>query len=546
MRKRHNRILATTLALVLIGSLMGCSGKPAETTTETPTTTAEAKPTESAGTEAPAETTTAAEAAGITFPLADPVTMSMFAVSAGYTGAELPDVLAFQVAEQNTNVKWDVTSCLAADLGEKRGLLLSSGDYPDVLFKSFITHNEIEKYGFQGVLIPLNDLIDQYMPNLKKLLDERNAWQYITSSDGNIYSLPTLSRKSPATILLWQNMRWLDAVGMKEPTNMEELYQVLKAFKENDPNGNGKADEIPFEANNSVPPIYLFQYMMAMDFNTFCVLDPATDTIDYVARTDTYKEFLSWLAKFYEEGLLDKDCFSKTIDQQYAEGPSDVYGYFYSWSPSETVGAELSEGYDYMVMTPWGDNSVSSDAGVAEGAMVITDKCKNPEIAAAWADQFYSEEGGILSVMGVEDKTWKWREDGKWEYITGTEYGEDESTVRDNTTLQGSAYNPMAWPQTYYNDQYRDETNVSGSSEEKRISSLCAQPFPSLKLTEEESKRIVEINTDISDYIMEYLAEVTTGKKNLDETWDSYLSQLDSMGGAEYGQIYNDAYHRNK
>ena len=104
----------------------------------------------------------------------------------------------------------------------------------------------------------------------------------------------------------------------------------------------------------------------------------------------------------------------------------------------------------------------------------------------------------------------------------------------------------MAWPQTYYNDQYRDETNVSGSSEEKRISSLCAQPFPSVKLTEEESKRIVEINTDISDYIMEYLAEVTTGKKNLDETWDSYLSQLDSMGGAEYGQIYNDAYHRNK
>lgn len=68
----------------------------------------------------------------------------------------------------------------------------------------------------------------------------------------------------------------------------------------------------------------------------------------------------------------------------------------------------------------------------------------------------------------------------------------------------------------------------------------------SVKLTEEESKRIVEINTDISDYIMEYLAEVTTGKKNLDETWDSYLSQLDSMGGAEYGQIYNDAYHRNK
>lgn len=539
MRKRYNKILAAALALALTGSLIGCSGKTAETQADTaPSAALQPEGTQEAGSAAE----TAAEASGITFPLAEPVTMSMFAVSAGYTGAELPDVLAFQVAEENTNVKWEVTSCLPADLGDKRGLLLSSGDYPDVLFKSFITHNEIEKYGFQGVLLPLNDLIDQYMPNLKKLLDERDAWQYITSSDGNIYSLPTLSRRVPATILLWQNMRWLEAVGMDEPTNMEELYQVLKAFKEQDPNGNGKADEIPFEANNSVPPIYLFQYMLPMDYNTFCAVQ--NDEIVYVPRTETYKEFLSYLAKFYEEGLLDKDCFSKTIDQQYAEGPSDVYGYFYSWSPSETVGSELSQGYDYMVMTPWNENSVSSDAGVSEGAMVITDKCENPEIAAAWADQFYSEDGGILSVMGVEGKTWQWRDDGKWEYIVGTEYGEDESTVRDNTTLQGSAYNPMAWPQTYYNDEYRDDSNVSGSSEESRISSLCAEPFPSLKLTEEESKRIVEINTDISDYVMEYLAEVTTGKKDLDGTWDAYISQLDAMGGKEYADIYNGAYQR--
>ncbi len=542
MRKRYNKILAATLALVLMGTLTGCSGKTTETQTDTASSAVQQPESTEAGSNT--EDTAAAEASGITFPLSEPVTMSMFAVSAGYTGAELPDVLAFQVAEENTNVKWEVTSCLPADLGDKRGLLLSSGDYPDVLFKSFITHNEIEKYGFQGVLIPLNDLIDQYMPNLKKLLDERDAWQYITSSDGNIYSLPTLSRRVPATILLWQNMRWLEAVGMEEPTNMEELYQVLKAFKEQDPNGNGKADEIPFEANNSVPPIYLFQYMLPMDFNTFCAVQ--NDEIVYVPRTETYKEFLSYLAKFYEEGLLDKDCFSKTIDQQYAEGPSDVYGYFYSWSPSETVGSELSQGYDYMVMTPWGKNSVSSDAGVSEGAMVITDKCENPEIAAAWADQFYSEDGGILSVMGVEGKTWEWREDGKWDYIVGTEYGEDESTVRDNTTLQGSAYNPMAWPQTYYNDHYRDETSVSGSSEEDRISSLCAEPFPSLKLTEEESKRIVEINTDISDYVMEYLAEVTTGKKDLEGTWEAYLSQLDAMGGKEYADIYNGAYQRMK
>ena len=102
MRKRYNKILAAALALALTGSLIGCSGKTAETQADTaPSAALQPEGTQEAGSAAE----TAAEASGITFPLAEPVTMSMFAVSAGYTGAELPDVLAFQVAEENTNVK---------------------------------------------------------------------------------------------------------------------------------------------------------------------------------------------------------------------------------------------------------------------------------------------------------------------------------------------------------------------------------------------------------------------------------------------------------
>ena len=544
MRERYSKGMAAILVtIILMGMLASCgSTQPKETSADKPVQKEKTKEDEKKGTDAVNEGVTAER---ITFPLAEPVTMSMFAVAAGYTGAELPTVLAFQETEKNTNVHWEVTSCLPADLGDKRGLLLSSGDYPDVLFKSFLTHKEIEKYGQQGVLIPLNHLIDQYMPNLKKLLDEKDGWQYITSGDGNIYALPELKKKGIATILFWQNNRWLEAVGMKEPTNMEEFYEVLKAFKEKDPNGNGIADEIPFEANNSVPPIYLYQYLQAMDFNTFCAVDD-NDQIVYVPRTETYKEFLSWLSKFYKEGLLDKNCFSQTIDQQYAQGPSDVYGYFYSWSPSETVGATLSQGYDYTVLSPWGKNSVSATSGFSEGGMAITDKCKTPEIAAAWADQFYSEEGGILAVMGIEGKTWRWREDGKWEYMVGTEYGEDESTVRDNTTLQGSAYAPMAWPQVYFKEEYHDASNVSGSLEEDRISETCGKPFPAIQLTEKDSKRTAEITTDISDYINEYMAQVVTGKTTIEESWDSYLKQLDVMGGKEYEDIYNNAYQSMK
>ena len=57
--------------------------------------------------------------------------------------------------------------------------------------------------------------------------------------------------------------------------------------------------------------------------------------------------------------------------------------------------------------------------------MVLTDTCKDPEVLIAWADQFYTEEGGILTWLGIEGKTWQMDEDGNWEWIVGQGYGDD-------------------------------------------------------------------------------------------------------------------------
>lgn len=546
MRKRTKQVLSAAMAAMMVmGMMTGCGKKDdKESTTKAPDTTAQTEGTTKApetteATTAATEATTEQQAETL-----EPVKMSMFAVTAGYTNLELPDVVAFQDSSKKFNIEWDVTSCMQADLTEKRGLLLSSGDYTDVLYKSFLTHNEIEKFGSQGVLIPLNDLIDQYAPKLKAALDKMDAWDYITASDGNIYALPELNKRKPQTILLWQNNRWLEKVGMEAPKSMDDLYNILKAFKEKDPNGNGEADEIPFEANVSVPPIYLVQYMIPIDFNTFCAVDG--DKVVYVPRTETYKEFLRYLRKFYADGLMDKDCFTKTIDQQYAEGTMDKYGFFFDWSPSSTVGSELAVGFDYTVMTPFKENTLSTSSGIYEGAFAITDSCKDPVRAIQWADQFYDEEGGKLAIMGVEGKSYEYKDNGKWEWIVGGEYGEDESTVREKVALQGWAYNACMWPDAYYNDYDRDMTEVSGTLEELRVAALGADPFPAVQLSESESKDVGQISVDVGDYINQYLAKVTTGEKDLDATWDEYLSTLDAMGAARYEEIYNKAYQELK
>ena len=137
----------------------------------------------------------------ISFPLETPETFSMFAIVNG--DVALPDCLAWQEVEAQTNVKWDIQSALGVEIEEKKNLLLNSGKYPDVFYKANLTPDQVNKYGAEGVFIALNDLIDQYCPNLKAEMAKRpGAEERITAPDGNIYSLPFLGL-SLIHIFLW-------------------------------------------------------------------------------------------------------------------------------------------------------------------------------------------------------------------------------------------------------------------------------------------------------------------------------------------------------
>lgn len=126
--------------------------------------------------------------AAVSFPLAEKMEFTSFSgMNQSYT---LSDTLAMQESMSRANINITFDNVLSADLTEKRNLMLASGEYPDMLFKSGIELADLTKYGGQGILIPLEDLIHDYMPNLTAKLDELDGWQYLTSPDGHIYSLP--------------------------------------------------------------------------------------------------------------------------------------------------------------------------------------------------------------------------------------------------------------------------------------------------------------------------------------------------------------------
>ena len=484
----------------------------------------------------------ASESEKFTFPLDETKTFTMFAIMNGEN--ELSDNVAFRYSEDQMNVKFDVQSVMSADMKDKRGIILASGEYPDVFFKAGFKEADLEKYGAQQkILIPLEDILREYAPNICRLLDDRDGWSYVTSSDGHVYSIPgiTAPERKPGKAF-WLNKKWLDTLDLEEPKSLDELYNVLKAFKEQDPNGNGNTeDEIPMTCTVSAKPDLLLPYFgICYDYDKKCAVVEGEFT--YIPTSEVQKEFIGFIAKLYQEGLLDKNSFTQAAEQQSAVGQSgDVLGSYFDNGAFLTVGRDNDD--DYIILSPFEEGTYPINAGIYPGAMAITDKCPTPEVVIAWADQFYSEEGGILSWMGVEGKTWQKSEDGGWEWIVGGELGDDIAAVRAAGAIQGASNHPAVQPDYWWQiSESVDPDETYLNKESSKVIALGAIPLPVMQFSDEDTQTMATLKADLDVYIDQYLVQVATGELDLDSSWDEYLSTMDAMGASRLTEIYKNSY----
>lgn len=475
----------------------------------------------------------------VTFPLEESMSFSAISVMNGQYS--LKDNLAWNTALERANIEFELTSVLNSEITEKTNLLLNSGAYPEVFIKTGVSANQ---YGLEGILIPLEDLIRKYAPNLTAWLDETDGWSYITSADGHVYSLPAKAEESPRFQPYWINKKWLDNLGLEEPKSFEELYQVLKAFKEQDANGNGDpSDEIPYTActDVSVNCLLAYENYSYDDATKMAIID---DEFTYVPMHESYKEFLAYCRKLYSEGLMDKNAFTNNISQQRAIGQSkDVLGSFCDTGGFQTVGRDNDD--DYVILTPFYEETYPLVNEWTANALVITDACEHPEVIVAWADYFYTEEGARLSWMGVEDETYKVNEDGTWDWILSEEYGEDVATLRAKNTIQGTKVHPAIVPELWQNmSGTLDPDEVYLNEQRKKVYDMGTVPVPALSYTEEERETYAVIRADVDSYIDQYCAQVVTGQRSLEDSWDEYISTLKAMNVEKMIEIYTAAYER--
>lgn len=447
----------------------------------------------------------------------------------------LSDSKAWKQLQENGNISIELTEVPRMEVSEKLGLLFAGNDYPDFVFKNL--ELDINMYSSEGILIPLEDLIKENMPNLTAILDERNAWGEITESDGHIYSLPYLGDQGRGSGMeFFVNKKWLDNVGLEEPTNGEEFYNVLKAFKEQDADGDGDTEnEIPFIFAESWYPLQcFFEYWGGGLVNGSNVTRLKDGKLEFFLMTEEYKDFLALMAKAYSEGLIYKDVFTFTHEDMLAMIKSgSAIGVLAALSfPDDEISME------YVPLQPLGeDKKLRLTSGVTKGCMVVTDQCEEPAALLAAMDWLYTEEGSIAARLGYEGETYTLNDKGEWSTIDGVNLS--EYVINGQAPWPGKEADLMKKLDSELDPKSAYLNEVGTASKE-----TYGEVYPTLTMTDEEKDIESKYMSDITAYWKNYMALVISGAQDLEETWDEYIATLEKMHVAEVYGAYDAAYQR--
>lgn len=486
------------------------------------------------------------------FPIVDePINLKVFAAKNPQNAQnDWNDILIWnEYAEMtNINIEWDQIPL--ESLEEQRNLALSGGNFPDVFFLASIPPTDIFKYGQQGMFIELNDLIDEYAPNLKKAMEEYpEVRKAVTFPDGKIYSFPTiLSPEFPSRLIgsrPWFSKETLKTVGMEVPETTDEFYEFLKATKEltnKTPYGGTSMDEL------------VSWLQGAFDLGTTGVrnenidVDPDDESkVRFYSVTDDYKELLEYIHRLFNEGLIEQNIFSIEWDQYLANASEGNYASTIFYEPVMLFGEEV--GKDYVGATALeGPNGHKKFVKVAPfvnsiSNFVITNENTNPEATVRWMDYFYSDEGTRFYYMGIEGETYEVTEDG--EYV----YTDNILNSPDGLTMEQEVTKYLTWvgnqiglsKQEYF--QGSENGPASLEAAEKIAPYVPEEIWPYLLYTEEEYDFLHTTGADINKYIEEQRDRFIYGSIPFSE-WDDFVDTVEQMGLNELMEIHQKAYER--
>lgn len=500
----------------------------------------------------------------ITFPLVEtPMTVSVLFPRTASHAEDFSDIWWTKYVADLTGITFDFKLVENSVWEERKNLAFMSGDYPEVFFTGITAADELS-YGYEGKLLDLKPLIQEYAPNLCALYEAfPDVVKGTMHENGAIYVLPMISyaprSANPTCITINQN--WLKAVGKEIPTTTEALYDVLKAFKEGDPNGNGEADEIPTtlmatDSNGEPKNDYLLY--------AFGYTDMTDDILDgqyvFVPAQDNYRAYVAFMHRLYTEGLLDGAYFTQDTTEMESKLSAEQVGV-----TTTGLTALLGNYRDYIAVPAltspenaeavWPMTSINYQRNVA--CMALTDKCSEETAIAMirFANYLVTTEASLAVRLGPSQAE---SDDGYGYTYDSIENKHAYGATRKFPDAYSSYYNfrmsktPMNLP-AYINPLVDDV--VVGSDDKNNWSTTLwtnagiyaiSRPVFDLQCTfTEEEQTDLAYYQELVSYATSSRAKFISGEVELtDENWNAYLSTLESYGLSDYCALCQAAYER--
>lgn len=553
--KLAKRVLVLAVAASMLISMTACGGNKSDNTLNT-------------GEMQEVDT------ADLQFPLAEKATLTGMTQYPANTESNPNNRTIFKRLQEKTNVEIEWKAIQSDQWGEKITLAMAdTSTLTDFIFSAGFSDNDLLRYADQGVIIPLEDYIDAYMPNLKSVFDKFPEYRKMsTDTNGHIWALPWIEQLGSEKTAIqtvsemsFINKKWLDFLGLEIPTTVDEFEQTLIAFRD-----HASELQAEFGIDGSIIPMSCIvndgSQDMALLINGFGEGYGDGDQGRHIAVTDDkkvictatqegFKDGIAWLHKLYEEGLIDPEAFTQEWSTYVSKGKSGRYGVCFSWDCANIV--DDFSGWvplpaltaDVRNITP---ENGSFTGGYDRGRCVVTAVAKNPALVCAWLDQMYDPFQSPQNNWGT------YGEDDDFDiFVLGTNANGEEMLqhaplgdaspveVREAESVNG----PLAVLDEYYDvyvtcpddAQYRLDWIKDSYTPDMNTKYV----YPNVFMSQEDTEELSNLQTDITKTINAARSEwIMNGFTDSD--WDAYLKSLDDYGLEDLLAIfqkYLDAYY---
>ena len=469
--------------------------------------------------------------------------------------------------KMNCDIQFSYLPASAAEAQQKLELMVSAGgnDLPDVIVNVPISDSTISRYASKGFIVPLNEYYDNSAYYLNDVCEkEPELKKMITMTDGNIYVVPRYLKimQNELGYRMWIYEPWLKKLGLEMPKTLDEFYNVLKAFKEQDPNGNGMADEIPLLGATNGGESWFKDFIAA----AYQPIDPQSKylypengKIKAAYIQPEYKEAIKYMNKLCSEGLLSPSSFTGDAAQckQTVQNPNGVQvGAFTSMAPTYLSSSdERKDGYKILPPLTQ-DNGTGYSvyaASIPVNAFYITKNCKNPEAAFRMGDIMMSEEMTIHSRFGQKGTDWLEPTEGQKSMFDSMGYAAKINPVLTWGAPQNSHWQNGAAGYRSYELSFStvdSGTNIFETEIANKLQTymdrIPKEYITKLIYTEDEIDTVNEIQQNIDAYKTDNITRFIIGDLDIESGWDSYVDELKKIGVDELVKISQDAYDRLK